>query len=73
MENLQQEQLKMDLDLVAIICSPPIFCLGTNVDTTFYSLILPIIVILMVGMIMLITIFWIIHRVSTCISGIIIS
>ena len=51
-----------------VIRSPPIFCLGTNADTTFYSLVLPIIAILMVGMVMLITIFWIIHKVSTCIG-----
>ena len=56
-----------------IIRSPPIFCLGTNADTTFYSLVLPIIAILMVGMVMLITIFWIIHKVSTCIGGSIMS
>ena len=43
---------------------PPIFCLGRDADTTFYSLILPILVILMVGMTMLITLFWIIHKVS---------
>ena len=48
-----------------IIRFPPIFCLGTNADTTFYSLILPILVILMVGMTMLITLFWIIHKVIT--------
>ena len=43
---------------------PPLLCTGMHGDTTFYSLILPIIVILMIGMTILITIFWIIHRVS---------
>ena len=52
-----------------IIRSPPIFCLGENADTTFYSLILPIIVILMVGMTMLITLFWTIHKVSACLRS----
>ena len=52
-----------------IIRSPPIFCLGTNADATFYSLVLPIIAILMVGLVMLITVFWIIHKVSTYIGG----
>ena len=52
-----------------IIRSPPIFCLGTNADATFYSLILPIIAILMVGLVMLITVFWIIHKVSTYSGG----
>ena len=42
---------------------PLIFCLGRDPDTTFYSLILPILVVLMVGMTMLITLFWIIHKV----------
>ena len=49
-----------------IVRFPPFFCLGKNADTTFYSLILPIIVILMVGMTMLITLFWTIHKVSAC-------
>ena len=43
---------------------PPIFCLGRNANTTFYSLILPILAILIVGMTMLITLFWTIHKVS---------
>ena len=43
---------------------PPLLCTGRHADTTFYSLILPILVILMVGMTFLLIIFWMIHRVS---------
>lgn len=43
---------------------PPILCTGIHGDTTFYSLILPILVILMIGMTFLLAIFWMIHRVS---------
>lgn len=43
---------------------PPLLCTGRHSDTTFYSLILPILVILMVGMTVLLIIFVIIHRVS---------
>ena len=43
---------------------PPLLCTGRHADTTFYSLILPILVILMIGMTILLIIFWIIHRVS---------
>ena len=43
---------------------PPLLCTGRHADTTFYSLILPILVILMIGMTILLFIFWIIHRVS---------
>ena len=43
---------------------PPIFCTGRHEDTTFYSLIFPILLIFMVGMTFLLIIFWIIHRVS---------
>ena len=42
---------------------PPILCTGRHGDTTFYSLILPILLILMVGITFLLIIFWIIHRV----------
>ena len=44
---------------------PPLLCTGRHANTTFYSLILPIFLILMVGMTMLVIIFFIIHRVST--------
>ena len=43
---------------------PPLLCTGRHADTTFYSLILPLLVILMIGMTILLIIFWIIHRVS---------
>ena len=43
---------------------PPLLCTGRHGDTTFYSLILPILIILMVGITILMIIFWIIHRVS---------
>ena len=45
---------------------PSILCTGTHGDTTFYSLILPIAILLMIGMTILILIFWLIHKVSSC-------
>ena len=47
-----------------IVRFPPIFCQGRDKDTVFYTLILPIVVILLVGMTVLILIFWIIHKVG---------
>ena len=44
---------------------PPLLCTGTSKDATFYPLILPILIILMVGMTILIIVFWIIHKVRT--------
>ena len=46
-----------------IIRFPPLLCLGRHGDMTFYSLILPIVIILMIGMTILIQIFWIMHKV----------
>ena len=46
-----------------LIRFPPILCTGRHGDTTFYSLILPSLLILMVGMTFLLIIFWTIHRV----------
>ena len=43
---------------------PPLLCTGRHGDTTFYSLILPILTILMIGIPIVIIIFWIIHKVS---------
>ena len=43
---------------------PPILCTGTNADATFYSLVLPIVVLLQVGISLLIVIFWKIHKVG---------
>ena len=48
----------------AITRFPPLLCTGTDRDATFYPLILPILIILMVGMTVLIVIFWIIHKVT---------
>ena len=46
---------------------PPIgSCLGNHVDTTFYSLILPVLVLLIIGLTMLILLSWTIHKVSAC-------
>ena len=47
-----------------VVRFPPILCTGRDPDTMFYALILPVIVLLMVGMTILIVVFWIIHRVS---------
>ena len=43
---------------------PSVLCNGIDSDTTFYSLILPIIVIIMIGMTILVLVFCIIHKVS---------
>ena len=46
-----------------IIRFPPLLCAGRHKDTTFYSLILPLCVILLIGNTFLILIFQIIHKV----------
>ena len=46
-----------------IIRFPPILCVGRHKDTTFYSLILPLCMILAVEITFLINVFWIIHKV----------
>lgn len=43
---------------------PSLLCNGRDKDTTFYSLVLPIIIIIMIGMTLLVFVFWIIHKVS---------
>ena len=43
---------------------PAILCTGTDPDIIFYTLILPMVVILASGCTMIITIFWSVHRVS---------
>lgn len=47
---------------------PPILCTATSADIAFYALYLPIIIIVMVGVIQLILLFWKIHKVSYCIT-----
>ena len=42
---------------------PPLLCTGTDKDVTFYSLILPLDLILFVGFPLLVMIFWIMHKV----------
>ena len=44
---------------------PPILCTGLQRDSTFYSLVLPINILLATGIPLLIIIFWIIHKVCT--------
>ena len=44
--------------------SPPILCTGTDKDAVFYSLVLPINIILAIGCTLLIIIFWTVHKVS---------
>ena len=43
---------------------PPILCVGTNVDATFYSLVLPIDIMLGIGTALLVITFWKIHKVG---------
>ena len=43
---------------------PPILCTAKSTKATFYSLIMPIILIMQCGITMLLLIFWIIHKVS---------
>ena len=49
-----------------IVRFPPILCAGRDSDTTFYSLILPLSIMLMVGITFVVFIFWIIHKVRSC-------
>lgn len=42
---------------------PPILCTGIDRDATYYSLVLPLNLILIVGMTELTVVFWIIHKV----------
>ena len=42
---------------------PPILCTGLEKDSTFYSLVLPINILMATGIPLLIIIFWIIHKV----------
>ena len=55
-----------------VIRLPPILCAGIEKNTTFYSLIFPASLILMVGIAFLVYIFWIIHKVRSA-TGIIIT
>ena len=43
---------------------PPLLCTGTSRDATFYSLILPLDIILASGCTMLLIIFWSVHKLS---------
>ena len=43
---------------------PPIVCTGSDTDATFYSLVLPLIIIIIIGTSILLFIFWIIHKVQ---------
>ena len=47
---------------------PPLMCTGRHGNTIFYSLILPIIVLVIIGIALLAAVFWIIHKVlySAC-------
>ena len=42
---------------------PPILCTGLQTDSTFYSLVLPINILMIIGIPLLIIIFWTIHKV----------
>ena len=44
---------------------PPILCTGSDADATFYSLVLPITIILGIGASLLVLIFWAVHKVKT--------
>ena len=44
--------------------SPPLLCTGSDLDVIFYTIVLPIEVILAVGCTMMIIILWTVHRVS---------
>lgn len=43
---------------------PSLLCSGRDEKITFYALVLPSIIIFMIGMTILVLIFWIIHKVS---------
>ena len=47
-----------------LIRFPPILCIGNDRDVTYYSLILPLNLIVIVGMALLVLVFWIIHKVG---------
>ena len=49
---------------------PPILCLAAEADAIFYSLILPIIILVQCGISLLILIFWIIHKVLLVFSSV---
>ncbi len=42
---------------------PPELCTGRNADATFYSLVVPLIIMMQIGVTMLIVIFWTLHKV----------
>lgn len=44
---------------------PPILCTPTDADVTFYSVVLPIDISLMIGCTLLVIMFWIVHKVSS--------
>ena len=53
--------------------SPPIICIGTDSDSAFYSLVLPLIILLATGITILILLFWFVRKVSKMHSGSILS
>lgn len=44
---------------------PPILCTGEDADASFYSLVVPLIVLLQVGVTLLIILFWTLHKVNS--------
>ena len=48
-----------------IIRLPPLICTGVSAEATFYSLVLPSILILDVGVALLILLFWFVHKVRS--------
>ena len=47
---------------------PPVLCVPNNTDATFYSLLLPSLIIVAVGITLLIVLFWKIHKVCSLIA-----
>ncbi len=45
---------------------PPLLCVGRNADAIFYSLIVPLIIMVQIGVTMLVVIFWTLHKVWYC-------
>ncbi len=45
---------------------PALLCIGRNIDATFYSLVVPLIITMQIGVTMLIVIFWTLHKVWCC-------
>ena len=43
---------------------PPIICIGTDSDSVFYSLVLPLIILLGIGITIITLLFWFVHKVS---------